>query len=120
MNSGRLGFLDRVWKYLFLCRYAHVADIRRVFNQAKCLYFPAYKLLNEGKLKNKRKCKRSDLEIRFPSEPCIEFLKEKKFIELEKDIENEKKQLADMKTKQIEAARLAGDLQECLCCYDIM
>ena len=69
-------------------------------------------------MKNKRRCKRSDFEIRYPSEPCIEFLKEKKFIELEKDIANEKKQLAVKKKEQMEAARLAGGLQDCLWCYD--
>ena len=96
-------------------RYHSVTEIEKVFRKSKFFYMPAYKQLDRGK--NTRKTKRPDLEIKFPSEPCIEFLKEKKFIELEEQIKAEKERRAAAREAEIEAAKLLGQLQECLCCY---
>ena len=101
--------------YDYFYRYHSVTEIERAFKKARFLYLPAYKHLNKGK--NTRKTKRPDLEIKFPSEPCIEFLKEKKYIELEEQIKAEKERRAADREAKIEAAKLLGNLQECLCCY---
>ena len=46
--------------------------------------------------KKTRKTHRPDFDIKYPSDPCIEFLKEKKFCELEEQIAAEKaKRIAD-------------------------
>ena len=57
------------------------------------------------------------MEIKFPTEPCIEFLKEKKFCELEDQINAEKERREAEREAKIETAKLLGELKECLCCY---
>ena len=99
----------------YFYRYHSLTEINRAFKKARFLYLPAYKHLKKGE--NTRKTKRPDFEIKIPSEPCIEFLKEKKFIELEEQIKAEKERRAADREARIEAAKLLGNLQECLCCY---
>ena len=67
--------------------------------------------------KKTRKTKRPDIEIKFPTEPCIQFLKEKKYAELEEQIKAEKERRSADREAKIEAAKLLGNLKECLCCY---
>ena len=96
-------------------RYHSINEIEKTFKKSKFLYMPAYKTLSAGK--NTRKTKRPDQEVKFPSEHSIEFLKEKKFIELEDDIKKEKDRRANERQMKIEEAKRQGLLQECLCCY---
>jgi hypothetical protein len=48
---------------------------------------------------------------------CIEFLKEKKFLELESSIGRLKAEWEAEQAARLEHARAAGLLQECQCCY---
>ena len=96
-------------------RYHSINEIEKTFRKSKFLYMPAYKTLSAGK--NTRKTKRPDQEVKFPSEHSIEFLKEKKFIELEEEIKKEKDKRANERQIKIEEAKRLGLLQECLCCY---
>lgn len=96
-------------------RYHAINEIEKTFRKSKFLYMPAYKTLSAGK--NTRKSKRPDQEVKFPSAHSIEFLKEKKFIELEEEIKKEKDRRANERQIKIEEAKQLGLLQECLCCY---
>ena len=96
-------------------RFHSINEIEKTFRKSKFLYMPAFKTLSAGR--NTRKTKRPDQEVKFPSEHSIEFLKEKKFIELEEDIKTEKERRAEERQKKVEEAERQGKLQECLCCY---
>ena len=96
-------------------RYHSINEIEKTFRKSKFLYMPAFKTLSARG--NTRKTKRPDQEVKFPSEHSIEFLKEKKFIELEGDIKKEKDKRANERQLKIEDAKRLGHLQECLCCY---
>merc|ERR1719318_1631074 len=100
-------------------RYHSITEIEKSFKKCRFLYTPAYKQLSQMMKNGKktRKTHRPDIEIKYPSDPCIEFLKEKKFCELEDLISGEKaKRIAD-REKAVEAARERGELVECKCCY---
>ena len=87
--------------------------IDRVFKKSRFLYYPSFKQLKN----NTRKTKRPDAEVKYPSKMCIEFLKEKKYTELEQEIDAEKKRRVTERAQKLENAALLGTLQECLCCY---
>ena len=95
-------------------RFHSINEIEKTFKNSKSLY-PAYKNLSSGK--KTRKTKRAEKEIKFPSEHSIEFLKERKFIELEEDIKREIDKRAEERRRKVEEAQVLGQLQECLCCY---
>ena len=104
-------------------RFYTLSAIKKVFKKANSLYFPAYKILKEIDQKKEerhyvRKTKRHDVDIKIPKKPCIEFLKEKKFVELQGEIVAEKKRRASEKQLMFSEAQSAGRLVECLCCYD--
>merc|ERR1719397_2154610 len=104
-------------------RFNTLAALKRVFKKANYLYLPAFKVLRKMAEKKDephsvRKTRRHDVDIKVPSQPCIEFLKEKKFLELESKIEAEKKSRKAQKDSALEAARETGRLVECLCCFD--
>ena len=65
-----------------------------------------------------RKTRRPQTEFRIPRAPiCLEFLKEKKYFELEKEIEQLKLAKEKEQKQLIEEARAAGLLVECEICY---
>ena len=101
-------------------RYHSVSEIEKSFRRAKSFFTPAFKHLNSLMKNGKqtRKTRRTDQEIKYPTEPCIQFLKEKKFCELEDLIVAEKQRRSAEREAKIEAARLLGSLQECQCCYN--
>ena len=104
-------------------RFYTLSAIKKVFKKANSLYFPAYKILKEIDQKKEerhyvRKTKRHDVDIKIPKKPCIEFLKEKKFVELQAEIVAEKKRRSAEKLLLFSRAQEAGELVECLCCYD--
>ena len=104
-------------------RFYTLSAIKKVFKKANSLYFPAYKILKEIDQKKEekhyvRKTIRHDVDIKIPKKPCIEFLKEKKFVELQGEIVAEKKRREAEKQLMFSEAQQAGQLVECLCCYD--
>ena len=70
---------------------------------------------NKGR---QRKNKRSKFEMKYPKTPvCLEFLKEKKYLELEGEIAQMKLDKEILQKQLIEEARAAGLLVECGCCF---
>jgi len=100
-------------------RFHSITEIEKSFKKCRCLYTPAFKQLNQmiKNGKKTRKTHRPDFEIKYPSDPCIEFLKEKKFCELEEQIIEEKARRVADREVAVEAARLREELVECKCCY---
>jgi len=100
-------------------RFHSITEIEKAFKKCRCLYTPAFKQLNQMMKNGKktRKTHRPDFDIKYPSDPCIEFLKEKKFCELEEQITAEKLRMVADREAAVEAARERGELVECKCCY---
>ena len=100
-------------------RFHSITEIEKSFKKARCLFTPAFRqlkhLMETGK--KTRKTQRPDFEIKYPIDPCIKLLKEKKFCELEGAITEEKSRRATEREAAVEAARAAGSLEECGCCY---
>jgi len=98
-------------------KYQNYNNITRAFTRCGFLLSQTVKLLNQAE--NSRKTRRPDSECRAPGgPPCVTFLKEKKFLELEEDIVKESIRRTQAKEKKLAAARLAGVLVDCECCYD--
>ena len=102
-----------------LFRHHSITEIEKSFKKAKFLFTPTFRhlkhLMETGK--KTRKTQRPDFEIKFPSSPCIELLKEKKFCELEEEIAAESGRRSAAREAAVEGARAAGLLEECKCCY---
>ena len=115
-------------------RFHSIAEIEKSFKKARCLFTPAFRHLKQMMATGKRtrRTQRPDFEIKYPIDPCIEILKERKFCELEGAIKEEKvasilslcsishplqeRRAADREAA-VSAARAAGSLEECGCCY---
>jgi len=92
-------------------------DIEKALKTGKGLFISAYKKLQT--LKNTRKTRRTENECRVPTgDPCIQFLKERKYVELEDEIKAEMGRRAAERDKLVAEAKAAGQLKECLCCYN--
>jgi len=102
-----------------LYRFQSKTEIDKAFKKSNYLYTPAFKHLKQMTEDGKktRKTRRTEYEIRYPADPCIEFSKEKKFCELEAKIITEKARRVIDRKAAVEAARLLDDLEECECCY---
>ena len=97
-------------------RYQSMSNITRTFSRCGSLLSPTVTKLSQED--DTRQTKRSDAEFRPPWGPaCISFLKEKKFIELKAQIDIAKKKRETDKELKVAAARLAGTLVDCECCY---
>ena len=87
------------------------AELRRLK-----LYIPTAQYLQTQD--NSRKTRRPPSEFRNPRSPiCLEFLKEKKYLELEKEIAQLKLAKEKEQKQLVEEARAAGLLVECGICY---
>ena len=73
-------------------RFHSIAEIEKSFKKARCLFTPAFRHLKQMMATGKRtrRTQRPDFEIKYPIDPCIEILKERKFCELEGAIKEEK------------------------------
>ena len=91
------------------------AKVVAAFKKYK-LYLNAVEYLESQK--NSRSTKRRASEIQPPKTPvCPEFLKEKKYLELEPAITKKKTERAVRRTTKLAAAKKSGELVECQCCY---
>jgi len=99
-------------------KYRHHLNttIEKAVKQGKGLLGLAHKIL-KNKPKD-RKTRRTDIDCRLPPGiVCLQFLKEKKYVELEDEIIAEMQTRQKAKEESIEEARAAGLLKECQCCY---
>ena len=97
-------------------RFQSVTKIKQVFRQCGFMLTPSVQRLKH--IENTRSTERQDHECRTAGvAPSIDFLKEKKFLELENDIKAEKTRRVKEKEDKIVAGRQAGNLVECECCY---
>ena len=100
-------------------RFQSITNITRTFTRSGNLLTVAVKQLKQAE--NTRGTRRADAELcssgGTSGQPCIAFLKEKKFIKLEEEIAKEKVARAKVQEWKVAAARLAGALVECECCY---
>ena len=99
-------------------RFHSITEIEKAFKKSRYLYTPAFKQLNQMMENGKktRKTQRHDF-VKYPTDPCIEFLKEKIFCELEDQIIDEKARRLRDREAAVEAARARCELVECKCCY---
>ena len=105
----RVGLMDAF-------RYMGKPFIDQEWRKAQFSFAVAHAALKNKE--NTRKTRRTNIEIHYPASPCIEFIKEKKFVELREKIQAEKMRRIAEKSKALEAARLANALVECECCYN--
>ena len=92
----------------------HQTKVEQALRRHK-LYIPTVKYLQaQG---HTRKSKRTKYEMKNPKTPCLEFLKERKYLELEGKISQLKLDKEIMQKQLIEEARAAGLLVECEICY---
>ena len=92
----------------------HQTEVEQALRRFK-LYIPTVKYLQaQG---HTRKSKRTKYEMKNPKTPCLEFLKERKYLELEGKISQLKLDKEIMQKQLIEEARAAGLLVECEICY---
>jgi len=100
-------------------RFQSITSITRTFARSGQLLSVAVKQLKQAG--NTRSTRRADAELWSSGgsggQPCIAFLKEKKFIKLEEEISKEKVARVKAQEWKVSAARLAGALVECECCY---
>jgi len=98
-------------------RYHRADVIDREIKKAGGVFAVANRALSQ--MEKTRKTRRPDLECRgAAADASIEYLKEKKFTELETAIEGEKKRREAARLEMMERAREAGTLVECQCCYE--
>ena len=110
------GYLEHALSDL-LQRFPYQAKNRvsSALNRFK-LYIPAAKYLQRQEAS--RKTRRTAFEIPKPRKTvCLEFLKEKKYLELENEIAQMKLDKVKEQARLIEEARAAGLLVECEVCY---
>jgi hypothetical protein len=100
-------------------RFHSITEIEKSFKKGRYLFTPAFRHLKHMMATGRktRKTQRPDFEVKYPIDPCIELLKEKKFCELEVAIRAEKERRAAEREAAVEEARAAGALEECQCCY---
>eukprot|EP00092_Neocalanus_flemingeri_P005268 GFUD01005667.1.p1 GENE.GFUD01005667.1~~GFUD01005667.1.p1 ORF type:complete len:929 (+),score=262.59 GFUD01005667.1:112-2898(+) len=92
------------------------AQITRIFRKCGYLLSPAIKMLKDEE--SSRKTRRPDSECRPPAGSFyLTFLREKKFVELEEGIKIERMRRLRAQEEKMAAARLAGALVECQCCF---
>ena len=93
------------------------AKVEAALRKYKC-YIHTVRYLESQE--NTRKTMRNPHELKAvkPRGPvCLEFLKKKKFLELESNISRLKVEREAEQAARLEQARAAGLLQECQCCY---
>ena len=113
-NHSRAALMDAF-------RSIKVNKIDREFMRAKYNYANAHRALTQLQMldgNHKTKQPRKDEEIRYPADPCIKIVKEKKFVELREDIEAEKERRITEREQAFEAARLSNSFVECQCCFN--
>ena len=94
-----------------------VVTINREHKRAKYSFAEAYKELE--RLPATRMNPRMDKDqIKYPADPCIQFVKERKFVELRSAIEAELKKRETERRQALEEARLSNSLVECGCCFN--
>ena len=80
------------------------------------LYLTTVKFLQGQQNTRKTKRTRYEIEVETPRQICIEFLKEKKYLELEDRIAQLRQQKILQREAKMTAARKEGLLLECPCC----
>ena len=91
----------------------------QVWEKKKHLYYPAYKQLKgmSHTAKYRRKTKRADPEAPLPTETDINFLKELQFCRIEEQVQKHNEAVAKERLVRVDAAKTAGELEECVCCF---
>ena len=95
-------------------RYQKAQLIGREFRRNRFFFAPARRaLLLRG---NTRKTRRPEKEVGQPATPCMAFIRERRFCQLEEEITMEvQRRRVDREKKKMEA-RAAGLLEECIIC----
>ena len=95
-------------------RFQNARQISKVFRRSRLFFAPARRTLLQ--MGNTRKTRRPDKDVQYPSDPCIPFLRERRFTQLEEliNMEVERRHLA--KEQERVEASAAGMLEECEVC----
>lgn len=95
-------------------RFQNAQQISKVFRRSRFFFAPARRTLLQ--MGNTRKTRRPDKDVQYPSDPCIPFLRERRFTQLEEEInmEVERRRLAKEQEKM--EASVAGMLEGCEVC----
>ena len=94
-----------------------VVSINREHKRFKYSFAEAYKELERLPATRMEPRMEKD-QIKYPAEPCIQFVKERRFVELRTAIEAELKKRETERKQALEEARLSNSLVECGCCYN--
>ena len=100
-------------------RYISSTAVTQVWKEKKHLYYPAFKELKTmlEMDKHRRKTRRSVAEVPLPPETDLNFLKELQFCRIENQVKKHRQDLANERQVRVDAARVAEELEECVCCY---
>ena len=94
-----------------------VVSINREHKRFKYSFAEAYKELERLPATRMEPRMEKD-QIKYPAEPCIQFVKERRFVELRTAIEAELKKRETERRQALEEARLSNSLVECGCCFN--
>ena len=98
-------------------RYQGMDKVKQALNRHK-LFLVTVRCLEEVKNTRKTERSKSELQQAKPQSPMpLELLKEKTFLELESAIKTLKVERETEQAARMAAARVAGLLKECPCCY---
>ena len=102
-------------------RTIKVNNIDREHKRAKYSFTNAHRALTQLQSKNgnhKTAKPRKDEEIRYPADPCFQFVKEKKFVEFRADIEAEVERRITERREAFKYACMSHTFVECQCCFN--
>jgi len=95
-------------------RFQKAQQIEKIFRRNRFFFAPARRALLLRQ--NDRKTRRPDKDVGFPPQPCLAFIKERRFCELEEEINREVEMRRLTREQMRMEARDAGLLEECVIC----
>ena len=98
-------------------RYQNAQQIGKIFRRNRFFFAPARRVLLG--MANTRKTRRPDKDVGYPAQPCIAFIRERRFCQLEEEISREvqwRRRDREQERMEASAARL---LQECAICLKV-
>ena len=96
-------------------RYQNAQQIGAVFRRSRFFFAPARRaLLLRG---NTRKTRRPDKDVGYPAAPCLAFIRERRFCQMEEEIGREVQRRHLNREQMKTEAMAAGLLEECLICF---
>ena len=96
-------------------RYQNAQQVGAVFRRSRFFFAPARRALLLRV--NTRKTRRPDKDVGYPAEPCLAFIRERRFCQMEEEIGREVQRRHLNREQMKTEAMAAGLLEECLICF---